>query len=301
MMFFTKLRRVAWSGFLNFCRAPVIASASVITLTVTLFVIGSLVLSNAFFAASLAEFQSKMDMSVSFKTDVPEATVLDTKKSLEFLPEVKEVIYSSREAELADFRSRNADNELELRLLNDLGNPFGARLNILAVDPAHYESIVKFLDRDASASVIDKISFKRDVVNHLLYLVNVGKKIGFVATLVSIFISLVVTFNTISLAIYVSREEISLMRLVGASSNYIRGPFLVEGIMAGFLSALLALILLYPATIWLRDLTVGVYGGFNLAVYFSSHFARLLGILLGSGVSLGILASFLATRKHLKT
>src|SRR3989344_3610971 len=119
-MFFTKLRRVAWSGFLNFCRTPVIASASVITLTMTLFVIGALVLANAFFAASLAEFQSKMDMSVSFKTDVSEATVLETKKLLEFLPEVKEVIYSSREAELADFRARNADNELELRLLNDL-------------------------------------------------------------------------------------------------------------------------------------------------------------------------------------
>lgn len=300
-MFFTKLRRVAWSGFLNFCRAPVIASASVITLTVTLFVIGALVLANAFFAASLAEFQNKVDISVSFKTDAPEASVLEIQKSLEFLLEVKKVVYSSREAELADFRARNADNELELQLLNDLGNPFGARLNILAVDPAHYESIVKFLNGDASANIIDKINFKRDVINQLLQLVGTVKKLGFVATLVFVFISLVVTFNTISLAIYVSREEISLMQLVGASPNYIRGPFLIEGLIAGFLSALLALLLLYPATIWLRDLTAGIDGGFNLAAYFSGHFAKLLGILLGSGVILGVLASFLATRKHLKT
>jgi cell division transport system permease protein len=103
------------------------------------------------------------------------------------------------------------------------------------------------------------------------------------------------------LAIYVSREEISLMRLVGASGNYIRGPFLVEGMIAGLIATLCAMILLYAGTVWLRDLTAGLYGGFDLAAYFSGHFASLLGVMLLSGVGLGALASYLATGKHLKS
>lgn len=291
---------MTWSGFLNFCRSPVISLASVITLTATLFVIGGLVLSNAFFTAALRDFQAKVDISVSFKDEVPEAEVLEIKESLALLPEVAEVVYSSREQELADFRERNVDNQLELQLLDELGNPFGARLNIRAKDPAHYESIVKYLEGDQVASAVDKVSFKRDVVERLVAIVGAAKRIGFAATLLFVFISLVVTFNTISLAIYVSREEISLMRLVGASANYIRGPFLVEGVIAGAISALASLVLLYGATVWLRDLTAGVYGGFNLATYFSSHFALLLGVLLVSGAGLGVLASFMATGRHLK-
>lgn len=292
---------MSWSGFLNFCRSPVISLASVITLTATLFVIGALVLSNAFFSAALRDFQAKVDISVSFKEEVPETKVLEIQKSLELLPEVAEVVYNSREAELDDFRKRNADNELELQLLEELGNPFGARLNIRAVDPSHYESIVKFLESDQSASSIDKVSYKRDVVEQLVKIVGVAKRIGFAATLLFVFISLVVTFNTISLAIYVSREEISLMRLVGASANYIRGPFLVEGVIAGTISALAALVLLYAAAVWLRDTTAGIYGGFNLAAYFASHFALLLAVLLVCGAGLGVLASFMATGKHLKS
>lgn len=292
---------MSWSGFLNFCRSPVISLASVITLTATLFVIGALVLSNAFFSAALRDFQAKVDISVSFREEVPETKVLEIKKSLELLPEVAEVVYNSREVELDDFRKRNADNELELQLLEELGNPFGARLNIRAVDPAHYESIVKFLQSDQSASSIDKISYKRDVVEQLVKIVSTAKRIGFASTLLFVFISLVVTFNTISLAIYISREEISLMRLVGASANYIRGPFLVEGVIAGAISALAALVLLYAAAVWLRDTTAGIYGGFNLATYFSSHFALLLAVLLVCGAGLGVLASFMATGKHLKS
>ncbi len=303
MVLSTKLRRVAWSGFLNFCRSPIVSLASVITLTVTLFVIGGLVLSNAFFRTAITEIQNKVDISVSFQQAASEARVLQLKDSLELLPAVREVIYSSPEEELADFRTRNADNQLELELLDELGNPFGARLNIRAVDPSHYESITKFLDSEDVATggaLLDKISFKRDIVDRLVYLVNTAKRVGFVIALTLVFLSLVVTFNTVSLAIYISREEISLMKLVGASANYIRGPFVVEGIIAGLISTLLSLLALYPATLWLRNLTSNVYGGLDLASYFSANFAGLLGLLLGSGIVLGVLSSYMATRRHLK-
>ena len=150
MMLGTKLRRVAWSGFLNFCRSPVVSAASVITLTITLFVVGALVLSGAFFNAALVQIQDKVDISVSFKQEVTEKAVLELKHSLELLPEVKEVIYSSREAELADFRTRNADNLLHrqiLQLLLFLGPT--ERGDIYSLRGAKIDFLVLFREQSA--------------------------------------------------------------------------------------------------------------------------------------------------------
>lgn len=301
-----KLRRIAWSGLLNFFRTPLVASASIVTLTATLFVFGALVLSNAFFTSALVDVQGKVDISVSFKPDVVESRVTEIKKSLELLPEIKEVTYSSREQELSDFRSRNADNDLIIQSLSEVGNPFGARLNIRAVEPGRYETIANFLQTDSALTpggetIIDQVIFKKDVVDKLLHLLSASKKLAFAITLVLIFISLLVTFNTIALAIYSSREEISLMQLVGASRNYIRGPFLFEGIISGVIASLLSLALLYPAVIWIRNQTAGIYGGVDLVTYFGQHFASLFGLLLLSGIILGALSSFMATWRFLKT
>lgn len=301
-----KLRRIAWSGLLNFFRSPLLASASVVTLTATLFVIGGLFLSGAFLNSALADVQAKVDISVSFKPDVAEERVLEVSNLLKLLPEVSEVTYSSREQELSDFRGRNADNDLIIQSLAEVGNPFGARLNVRAVDPGRYEGIANFLKHDSALmpggeTIIDQIIFKKDIVDKLLRLLSASKKLAFAITLILIFLSLVVTFNTITLAIYSSREEISLMQLVGASRNYIRGPFLFEGFIAGIIASLLSLALLYPAVIWVRNQTAGIYGGINLVAYFGEHFAQVFALLLGSGIILGVLASFMATRRFLKT
>ena len=90
------------------------------------------------------------------------------------------------------------------------------------------------------------------------------------------------------------------MRLVGADNSYIRGPCIVEGIIAGGLAALIAIILLYPSVLWVRSTTAGVYGGINLVSYYISHFGFLFLLLLGSGIILGTVSSFLAIGRYLK-
>lgn len=304
-MLLTSIKRILRWGFVNFWRSAVVSLAAVVTITVTLFVIGGLWLSGAFLNSALEDIKSKVDISVSLKPDVTESVALELKESLERLPEVKSVTYSSREAELADFRARNENNDLILQSLKEVGNPFGARLNIQAVDPAQYESVARFLESDSALSaggetVIDQVSFKKNVVERLVAILDASQRVGLAVTLVLIFIAVLVTFNTVSLAIYISREEISLMKLVGAGDNYIRGPFIVEGSIAGLIGAVLASLLLYPSTIWVRNATAGVFGGVNLVEYFISHFALIFFALLGLGVALGIASSFLAVRKHLK-
>lgn len=227
------------------------------------------------------------------------------KKILEALPEVQTVVASSREKELSDFRIRHQDNALLVQSLEEVGNPFGARLNIQAKDPTQYENIVRFLGGENSSSglnrsIIDQITYKKDIVDRLLSMVNAVNKVGLIVSIILVCLSILVTFNTISLAIYISREEISVMRLVGADDNYVTGPFIIEGIIAGIISSFLSIGLLYPLTLWITKITSGVYGGINLLAYYIENFAQIFLILLGSGVFLGIVSSYLAIRRYLK-
>lgn len=278
--------------------------ASVFTLLVTLFVVGGLLLSSAFLDATLKNIQSQVDISVTFMPDAPESEVLALKEALTLLPEVTAVEYLSREQELQSFEERHKDNTLILQSLQEVGNPFGPRLNIQAADPAQYETIAKFLDNrtggEGSDQLIDTVSFKKDVVDKLLKIMSSTRRVGFALSVVLMVISVLVTINTISLAIYTSREEISVMRLVGAGDLYIRGPFMVEGIMAGLIASVGAMILLYPATIWVRNATTNVYGGINLVSYYVENFGQIFLVVLLSGILLGVIASFIAVRKYVK-
>ncbi len=298
----TIIKRIFKSGFINFWRNGVVSIASILVMTVTLFVIGALVLAAAFLTASLEEVQSKVDISVSFKVEAALDDIKAMQQALVALPEVKEVALSTREEELALFRERHKDNNLLLQSLDEVGNPFGARLNVKALNPAQYESIATFLtNQDAdSAAIIDQVSFKKDVVDKLLAITNSLRRVGLAASIVLIITSILVMFNTTSLAIYIAREEISVMRLVGAETSYVRGPFMVEAIISGLIASLLAMLLLYPAVLWVKSATLGVYGGINLLSYYLSNFFYLFLMLLASGVVLGAVASFLAIRKYMK-
>ena len=101
------------------------------------------------------------------------------------------------------------------------------------------------------------------------------------------------------LAIFIARDEISVMRLVGGSNEYIRGPFVVEGMIYGLVSGALTIMLFYPITYWLKTTTQGFYGGIDLLHYFVANFVQIFFIIILSGVVLGAVSSYLAVRKYL--
>ncbi len=304
-MLWVNIKRVLKLGLVNFGRNGLVSVASVMAMTITLFVIGSLYLGGNFLSSALTEVRDKMDISVSFKTDAPETDILALKKDLTLLPEVKQISYSSREAELLAFRERHQDNETIVQSLDEVENPFGARLNIQAIDPSHFDKITNFINNknnpaNGGSSLVDQINYKKDVINKLTSLIDTSKKLGWAIALVLSLLSIFAVFNTISLAIYTSREEISVMRLVGASNAYVKGPFMVEGMISGITASLLSLGLLYPAVLWIRGATAGIYGGINLVSFYFSNFGKIFIILFSSGVILGLLASFWATRRYTK-
>lgn len=303
-MISTTFKRIIRSGLVNFWRNRFVAAASILSLTITLFMISGLYLGANFVQNLIAQINSQVDVAVSFKLSASDDSIAQLKKSLELLPEVRSVTLSSREDELAAFKERHKDNSILLQSIDEVGNPFGARLSVLAKDPSHYESIDRFLKSNDQVSgengIIDSVSFKKDIISRLTSAVDTSKKVGYAIVIILALVSVLVTFNTISLTIYSAREEINVMRLVGASNIYTRGPFMVEGFVAGLLSALLSLILWYPAALWIRNTTLSVYGGVDMVSLYFKLFPLLLLLNLVLGIILGMLASFLSTHRYLK-
>ncbi len=301
-MFFVKIKRIIKTGFINFWRNGWVSLATILVMVITLFVIGSLVFGNALLSYSLEQLQDKVDVTVYFKTDAKESDIFALKKSLENLEEVKSVVYVSQEDALRQFRERHADNSLILQSLEELGvNPLGASLNIKARNPSQYESIARFLDAGVF-SIIDKINYHQNklVIDRLAGIFDAARNIGMGISLVLTLVALLVTFNTIRLAIYTNREEIKIMRLVGASNRYIRGPYVIEGMIYGLFSSAITMFFFYPITYWLGPLSEKFFVGLNLFEYYLAHFIEIFGLLLFIGVILGVVSSWFAARRYLK-
>ncbi len=308
-MAWTKIKRVVTAGFFSFWRNGFVSLASILVMMVTLFVIGALIFSGAILKSTLNEIKDKVDINVYLVTGAQESDILQLKKNLEQLPQVAPpVVYVSQDQALADFKKRHENDQFTLQALDELGtNPLGATLNIRAKDPSQYESIAQFLQSPSALSangtnIIDKVNYyqNKDAIDRLTHIIDSANRLGFILTVFLIIISTLITFNTLRLVIYMSREEISVMRLVGASRGYIRGPFFVAGAMYGFIAAILTLIIFYPLTLWLGNTTANFFIGFNVFHYYTGNFGQIFLILVGSGIIIGSISSWLATRKYLK-
>lgn len=302
------IKRMLVSGGKSFLRGGAVSAATVIIMTVTLSIIGSLIFLSALLTYTLDTIKDKVDISVYFVTTASEAEILAVQSQIEKLPQVASVSYTSAEEALVAFRERHANDQLTLQALDELGgNPLDASLEIRAIDPSDYESIVSFLEASpvlssGGTSIVDRVNYSqnKEVIDRLTLAIQATREIGFAVVVLFAIASILIAFATIRLAIYVAKDEIAVMRLVGASNAYIQGPFIVTGIVTGVSAALIVLILLGPATWYVGTKTVAWFGGFNLAGYYASHFIFVSSIILASGIVLGAAASILAIRRYLQ-
>jgi cell division transport system permease protein len=278
-------------------------------MSVTLFTVGMALFAGVILNSALIEIRDKADVNVYFTQDASEDRMLEMKASLEALPEVAQVEYLSTEGALAEFRERHKNDQLTLSALDELGdNPFGAVLNIKAKEITQYEAISAFLKTQQESqdgqSIIDKVNFydeqHRAALARLQYVTDSAKVLGGWIIAILIATTLVISFNTLRLAIYSSRDEIQVMRLVGAGAFYIRAPFMVEGVLYGLVAGVFTLLVFYPLTWWLGGATGNFFGGVNVFSYYLSNFFFFFFIIVGTGVLLGATASFLAVRRYLK-
>jgi len=305
MSFYIDTKRIIKIGFVNFWREGVVSAATVLVMVTTLFVIGSIVFAKASLDSTLKQIEDKVDITVYFKSGISESDILDIRKSLLNLEgEVKEANYVSQEESLERFKQRHENNSLITQSLEELdNNPLGAEINIKAKDPSQYEGIANFLKNSQDKyGTIDKINYfqNKAVIEKLTKIIDSFRALGFGISLILIIIAVIVMFNTIRISIYFSREEISIMRLVGATNSYVRGPFIIEGAMSGIFASIITIALFYPFLLWVNPIAESAFLGINIFEYYIDNFIQIFALLLFIGVFLGSASSYVAVRKYLK-
>jgi len=302
----TGIRRVVKAGFVGFWRNAYVSLASVFVITVALFVIGATMFIDQLLTTSLQTLQQKVDINVYFVPNAPQDEIDAIRTAVAALPDVASVTYTSREEALARYRERNQNDEIAMQALAELNeNPLGANLAIQARETSQYENIARFLQERresyVQAPVIDEINYERnkESIDALTNIIGAVERASIVTMLVLIIAAILITFNTIRLAIYTAREEISIMRLVGASNMFIRGPFMLQGVMYGLVAGVFSLMIFYPIMVWLGPRTEAFFE-FNLFTYFISNFSYIFGTLIGIGVVLGLVSSMLAVARYLR-
>lgn len=308
MSFWTTTKRVARYGFIGFFRNGFVSLAAILIMTITLFVISSLIVGSAALTHTLSQLSNNVDIRIYFVTTAPEDRIQQVQQSLEVLPEVASVTYTNREQALQEFRERHKNDQLTLQALDELSdNPLGASLSIQAKDTDQYASIATFLETapgvgSGSDSIVDKINFSQNktAIERLSGIIDTSRTLGIALAIFFALASILIAFNTIRLAIYTSRDEIGVMRLVGAGSWYVRGPFVVAGFLYGIVSSTIVLVLLYPIMLYLAGPSAAFFGTFDTFTYYMQSFGLFIVLIFGSGILLGTLSSYLAVHRYLR-
>jgi len=300
---FVTLSRILKYGWRGFLRNGSLSVSTVGIMILALIVFEGLILFNVVSNAAISSIQEKIDISVYFKSNVPEDRILDIKRSLEGLSEVKFVEYVSREEALAAFKERHAGDQTVIATLEELEeNPLLASLNIKARDLNQYGTIASYLEAPTLTDLIEKVTYAQNkvVIDRLTALVATLERGVIFLTVFLAVLAVLVTFNTIRLAIFSGREQIEIMRLVGASNSFIRGPYLVEGIIYGVLAAFVSFAVLIPVVDFVSPRLASFILEVNLADYLNGNWLRLLAYQILFGIGLGIVSSAFAIRRYLR-
>ena len=299
-------KRIIIGGLNGFYRNRTISVSSIFILIITLSIICSILLFKAVFTNSVSQIKSKVDISIYLKKEVTDTSIISIKQKLKNLSEVKEVNFISKEEVLDNFKEKYKNDPSTDKALQEINtNPFGPVFQIIAKDTNDYSKIIAKINEQnllgEESKDIEKINYfdLKDSIEKLNNLIAWFDSFGFVMTFIFIIISLMIVYNTTRLAIFTFKDEISIMKLVGASDMYIRGPFIVESILYGFISSIITLSIFYPITKYIGTKTIVFLGGYNINTYFVENIPTIFIILLMSGILVSITSSIFAVRKYL--
>lgn len=296
--------RIINNGLLNYRRNFWLSMAATAIMVVTLFLLSSILILNALTGLSLATIREKVDISIYFHTETTEPTIRQIQRQVELLPEVRSVDYIPPVEAREKFKELHKDEPLLLESLSEFSddeNPLPASFAIRVNDLKDYSVIISIFQDEKFKPFVKKIADKRDIVDRLNRITNTVQNLGLGLVALFSFITILVTFNTIRLTVYNRREEIEIMRLVGAGNWYIRGPFVVEGVLYGIVGAIITGAILYPI---LLVLTPKISEFLELSLsqlsYFGLSFWTLFGLQSAAGIGLGIVSSIIVIRRYLK-
>lgn len=299
----TTLARIIKYGFQNFVRNGWLSVATTVIMVIVLIVFNTLIIFKFLTDAAVSSIKNKIDISAYFKNNIVEDEILKIGRALESLAEVKNVEYISRDQALEIFKLKHQNEEVISTALQELEtNPLLASLNIKAKNPEDYKKIASYLENSNFINSIEKITYTQNqlIINRLASIIDSIENFGLAIVLILALVATLVTFNTIRLAIYSNRQELNIMRLVGASNKFINGPYIVTGIIYGIIAAILSLVIISPLIGAISPYIQVFIPEINLKAYFYSNFTQFLNYQLILGILLGSISAVIAVRRYLK-
>jgi cell division transport system permease protein len=291
-------------GLTNFRRNLWLAGASTLIMTITLIILSVLTLLFVITSSSVHTIQERVDISAYFKNGLAESQIQSVKYDLEKDSRIDTVRYVSADEALAKFRENHTNDGLLLESVGELNeNPLPATLQIKAKTLEDYPAVAEVLNSDKYRSSIEKVNFEdnRTLIARLNNLLKFIITVGIILIGVFSAIAILVIFNTITLTIYNRKEEVEIMRFVGATNWYIRGPFIVEAILYSVFATIITSALIFPVYTGLLP-KISNYltpsgDTFNGSMII---FVGLIIVQLIIAFILSIISSLLAMRKYLR-
>ncbi|KKT86466.1 MAG: hypothetical protein UX26_C0013G0011 [Parcubacteria group bacterium GW2011_GWC1_45_9] len=302
-MILVSLKRIFKAGWQHFSRNLWLSAATIGIMVVTLFVFSNLVLFDFFTNEVIKIIRNKIDLSVYFNSSVDESEIFKVKDIVTQLPEVERVDYLSREEALTSFNEKHTNNEVVRRALEELGiNPLQSSLNIKVKQGESYETVVAFIDGAPFKDSISKVNFteNRLIIERLNKLVSAIQKFGWGVIIVFAALAILIAFNSVRMAIYSFKEEINIMRLVGASKWFIRGPFMIMGLIISLAASAAVFLVIWLAVLGFGPRINAFVPEINLNVFFSDNFFKILLLQTLTGVAIMLFSVYLAFNKYLK-
>ena len=300
--------RMCRYGVNNFSRNAWLTIAATAVMTITLLIIFIAVASRSILIETVGQLRDKVDMSIYLKTDTPDDQANAIKKELLTLSTVKSVTYVSSTQARDIIAQENKNDVNYLAALNEATNMNPGILHVVVTNIDDTTQLASFVDNDKLLKqYIDtsrKPSFageRKATIASIGHAINFAQEVGVIASLVFVTISSLIIFNTIRMAIFNRKEEIQMMKLIGADQSFIRGPFVVEAVVYGFIAAIIATGigygLLFSSSNTLASYDIAVQPTINFAVFYGGFVV--LGMII-VGAIIGVISSLLATRRYLK-
>jgi cell division transport system permease protein len=304
----TTFGRIVRTGMLNFVRNAWLAIAAMAIMIVTLSIILFSVIVNATFKNTVAQITSKIDVSIYLKDEVTPVQTKALIGQIKALPNVQSVTYLDKTQALDAYEKQNAGNQSLLQAINETDNPLPATIRIKPKDLNQIDQIRAFVEKPKIAALqsdpASDSGDRRAAINKITHATNILERAGVIAVLVFATISVLIIFNTIQMAIFNRRDELQIMRLLGASTWFIRGPFVVEAVIYGVLSAIASILIInaifITASSSLQATSFGLLDISYSQSYFEGHYWMLLTLQLVLGILIGAASSVIATRRYLK-
>ncbi len=298
------ISRITKLGLTNFWRNRWLSLASTLIMALTLLIISLFVIMTIVINKTTDRIKAKMDITVYFLDSSTTEEIFDLQQKLGSRSDVQEVRYISKEEAFEIWQERQKNQKIR-ELVTPTENPLPRSLTIKAINPENLDEIADYLTTESFADIVHKISYEENkvIIDKLLAITAFVKKLGWLSSIIFICISIFVILSTIRLTIFTRKDEIEIMRLVGASDHFIKVPFIVEGTLYGFLACILAVVIMWLGIIAVNPLITKYLGetvAENVNVFFTSHFALIFLLQFLVGVIIGVGCSLFSIRRYLK-